>query len=171
MSSERNDLLFELEQRLAQAGRRLPAEEASFLIAEDFVEFGSSEKVWSKVEIIAAMSQWSPIERIVENFRVRELSPSVCLVTYKVLGVDRQSSPFSLRSSIWRNNRENIFAIEVHHLLAEEEVVVALATVKAERNGRSAAFPEVHVWRLANKKITEFREFQGDEQTEDRFWS
>ena len=64
-----------------------------------------------------------------------------------------------------------IFAIEVHHVLAEEDLVVALVTVKAERNGRSAAFPEVHVWRLANEKVTEFREFQGDEQTEDRFWS
>jgi ketosteroid isomerase-like protein len=64
-----------------------------------------------------------------------------------------------------------IFAIEVHHVLAEADVVVVLTTVKAERNGRSAAFPEVHVWRLANGKATEFREFQGDEQTEDRFWS
>ena len=64
-----------------------------------------------------------------------------------------------------------IFAIEVHHVLAEEAVVVVLVTVKAERNGRSAAFPEVHVWRLANEKVTEFREFQGDEHTEDRFWS
>ncbi len=64
-----------------------------------------------------------------------------------------------------------IFAIEIHHVLAEEDVVVALVTVKAERDGRSAAFPEVHVRRLANEKVTEFREFQGDEQTEDRFWS
>jgi uncharacterized protein len=63
------------------------------------------------------------------------------------------------------------FAIEVHHVLAEGDVVVALVTVKAERNGRSVAFPEVHVWRLTNEKVTEFREFQGDEQTEDRFWS
>jgi uncharacterized protein len=64
-----------------------------------------------------------------------------------------------------------IFAIEVHHVLSEENVVVTLVTVKAERNGRSAAFEEVHVWRVVNGKITAFREFQGDEQTEDRFWS
>ena len=50
-------------------------------------------------------------------------------------------------------------------------MAVVLVTVKAERNGRSATFPEVYVWRFANKKITEFREFQGDEQTEDHFWS
>jgi ketosteroid isomerase-like protein len=64
-----------------------------------------------------------------------------------------------------------IFAIEVHHVLGVAVVVVALVTVKAERNGRSVAFSEVHVWRLANEKVTEFREFQGDEYTEDRFWS
>ena len=64
-----------------------------------------------------------------------------------------------------------VFGIEVHHVLAEDDVVVALVTVKAERNGQSAAFPEVHLWRLVNAKATEFREFQGDEQTEDRFWS
>jgi ketosteroid isomerase-like protein len=64
-----------------------------------------------------------------------------------------------------------IFAIDVHNVLADEDVVVALVTVKAERNGHSAAFSEVHVWRLANAHVTQFREFQGDEQTEDRFWS
>ena len=108
ISSEREDRLFELEQRLAQVGRRLSAEDAGSLIAEDFVEFGASGKVWSKAEIIAAMSQWAPIERIVEDFRVRELSASICLVTYKVIGVtkDRQASPFSLRSSIWRYTGE-----------------------------------------------------------------
>ncbi len=97
-------MLFELEQRLAQVSRRLSAEDASSLIADDFVEFGASGKVWSKTEIIAAMSEWNPIERTVEDFRVHELSTSVCLVTYRVIGVNRQASPFSLRSSIWRNN-------------------------------------------------------------------
>jgi hypothetical protein len=96
-------MLFELEQRLAQVGRKLSAAGSS-LIAEDFVEFGASGKVWTKAEIISAMSQWEPIERVVEDFRVRELSASVCLVTYKVIGVDRQPSPFSLRSSVWRKN-------------------------------------------------------------------
>src|SRR5213080_2241093 len=100
MSNERDDMLFELEQRLAQVGRKLSADDASALIAEDFVEFGASGKIWSKAEIIAAMSQWAPIERMVENFSVRELSASICLVTYKVIGVtkDRRNSYFTLRS-------------------------------------------------------------------------
>lgn len=64
-----------------------------------------------------------------------------------------------------------VFRIEVQHVLAGDDVVVALVTIQAERNGKSAAFPEVHVWRLVNAKATQFREFQGDEQTEDLFWS
>jgi uncharacterized protein len=44
-------------------------------------------------------------------------------------------------------------------------------TVNARRQGRAAASPEVHVWRLQNGKVTEFREYQGDEQRQDRFWS
>ena len=66
MSSERDDMFLDLEQQLAQVGRKLSAEDASSLIAYDFVEFGSSGKVWSKAEIIAAMSEWSPIERTSE---------------------------------------------------------------------------------------------------------
>ena len=105
MSKERNDILFELEQQLAQVGRKLSREEASSLIADDFVEFGASGKVWSKAEIVEAMSQWRPRERIIENFEVRDLSDSVCLVTYRSLPAtkDGQAGHSSLRSSIWRN--------------------------------------------------------------------
>jgi len=63
------------------------------------------------------------------------------------------------------------FGIDVHKVLAEDDVVVVLATVNAQRNGISASFPEVHVWRVKNGKATEFREYQGDERREDLFWS
>jgi hypothetical protein len=46
-----------------------------------------------------------------------------------------------------------------------------LVTVNAERNGLSASFPEIHVWQMKNGKATDFREYQGDEQREDLFWS
>jgi len=63
------------------------------------------------------------------------------------------------------------FSIDVHNVLADGDLVVALTTVKARRNGVAASFPEVHVWRHRNGKAVEFREYQGDEQREDRFWS
>jgi ketosteroid isomerase-like protein len=64
-----------------------------------------------------------------------------------------------------------VFSIDVHNVLAEGDLVVALVTVNAERNGLAASFPEVHVWRMKNGKVTDFREYQGDELREDRFWS
>ena len=63
------------------------------------------------------------------------------------------------------------FGIDLHNVLTDGDLVVVLITVKAQRNGVSASFPEVHVWRLNNGKATEFREYQGAEQREDRFWS
>lgn len=63
------------------------------------------------------------------------------------------------------------FSNDVHNVLAENDLVVALVTVNAERNGLSGSFPEIHVWRMKNGKATDFREYQGDEQREDRFWS
>ena len=63
------------------------------------------------------------------------------------------------------------FGIDIQNVLADGEIVVALVTVNAQKDGISASFPEVHVWRMANGKAVEFREYQGDEQREDRFWS
>lgn len=63
------------------------------------------------------------------------------------------------------------FSIDVHNVLADGDLVVALVTVNAKRNGASASFPEVHVWRMKNGKPIAFREYQGDEKREDAFWS
>ena len=63
------------------------------------------------------------------------------------------------------------FSIDVHNVLGGDDLVVALVTVHAKRHGVSASFPEVHVWRLKDGKAIEFREYQGDEEREDRFWS
>jgi hypothetical protein len=63
------------------------------------------------------------------------------------------------------------FSIDVHNVLAEDALVVALVKVNAKRNGLSASFPEIHVWRMKNGKATDVREYQGDEQREDQFRS
>ena len=61
--------------------------------------------------------------------------------------------------------------IDVDQILSEGERAVALCTVSARRNGRSWSSPEIHVWRVVDGKAVDFHEFQGDQQTEDEFWS
>src|SRR5262249_43829779 len=48
-----------------------------------------------------------------------------------------------------------VFSIDVQNVLADDNLVVALVTVNAKRNGVSASFPEVHVWRMKNAKAIE----------------
>ena len=102
--------LLELERRLAGVGERLRAAEAATLIADDFLEFGSSGRVWRKAEIVAAMSDWPPIEAELQDCEVRELAPGLCLVTYRLVG----PSGATLRSSIWRRDGES-WQIIFHH--------------------------------------------------------
>ncbi len=63
------------------------------------------------------------------------------------------------------------FAIDIQDILDHQDQVIVLCTVAAERNGQSWSSPEVHVWRVAGDRAVAFREFQGDQQTEDEFWS
>ena len=61
--------------------------------------------------------------------------------------------------------------VDVDALFGSGDTVVALTTVSARRNGQSWSSPEVHVWHVRDGKAAAFHEFQGDQQTEDDFWS
>jgi hypothetical protein len=108
MSAERDQVLLILEQRLAQVGAKLQPGEAEALIADEFVEFGASGRVWRKADILEALKQWSASELTVEDFRVTELGGACCLVTYRLARIEPESQQqkSTLRSSIWKQRGE-----------------------------------------------------------------
>ena len=63
------------------------------------------------------------------------------------------------------------FRIQVNDVLANETRVIVLVTESAERNGRKWSSPQVHAWTVKDGKATVFWQYQGDQQTEDEFWS
>ena len=63
------------------------------------------------------------------------------------------------------------FRLQIDDVLAKGDRVVVLCTESARRGGRSWSSPQVHVWTVKNGKATVFWQFQGDQQTEDEFWS
>jgi ketosteroid isomerase-like protein len=63
------------------------------------------------------------------------------------------------------------FRLQVDHILAEGDVVVVLCTDSARRGDRSWSSPQVHVWTVRDGYAVTFRQYQGDQQTEDEFWS
>jgi hypothetical protein len=90
-----------LEEQLLQAEVRASPERLSALLADEFVEFGSSGQVFDKKQIIELLREEAPTKRSLSKFESTMLSDTVVLVTYRAT---RASKPpvHSLRSSIWR---------------------------------------------------------------------
>ena len=63
------------------------------------------------------------------------------------------------------------FRIQIEDVLSKGERVVVLCTESAQRGGRSWSSPQVHVWTVRDGHATVFWQYQGDQQTEDEFWS
>jgi hypothetical protein len=81
----------------------------SRLLADDFIEFGSSGKIYDKQQIIDQLQSRSSAEYSLTNLQVELLSSSIALVTYRCFRssqIDRGKN-ISLRSSIWRKGNES----------------------------------------------------------------
>ena len=98
-----------LEERLLDPEVRGSAERVDELLAEDFVEFGSSGLVYDKSAVIEALGRDPGFvgTRTLCDFSLRELSPTVVLVTYRI------GETGTLRSSIWQG-REGRWRMVFH---------------------------------------------------------
>jgi hypothetical protein len=92
--------LFSLECSLLDPNLRKSAEAAA-LLADDFVEIGSSGRQYAKSNVLAALAQETPVTITATHFAARQIDRNVVLVTYRAC---RHTTPplHSLRSSIWR---------------------------------------------------------------------
>lgn len=63
------------------------------------------------------------------------------------------------------------FRVDIHDVLANDEHGVVLVTVRAEREGKTLAHTEAHVWHLSKGKATEYWHLPTDPAVVDRFWA
>jgi hypothetical protein len=93
-----------LEELLLQPEVRGSTQRVAALLADDFVEFGSSGKVFDKKQIMESLRKETPTKRSLSQFESTMLSDSIALVTYRATRVTSpgESPVHSLRSSIWR---------------------------------------------------------------------
>lgn len=109
-ASEDMQLFFQLEASLHKREVRSSRKNLSDLLADDFIEFGSSGHIFNKTEIIEALAKESGEPNItIRDFAARELAPGVVLVTYisESPTADDLGRTRSLRSSIWKLIGEN----------------------------------------------------------------
>lgn len=93
-----------LEERLLQPEVRRSAEALGELLADEFVEFGSSGRVYSKRDAIEGLAHARTIRITLSDFKATLLAPGVALATYRAVKHDepRAAMKHSLRSSIWK---------------------------------------------------------------------
>lgn len=63
------------------------------------------------------------------------------------------------------------FRTDVHDVLANDEHVVALVTLNAQRDGRTLNDSGAQVFHVAGGKVTEVWFHPGDQTASDKFWS
>jgi hypothetical protein len=95
MNQKDIDQFYELETSLHRHEVRTSSSAVSKLLADDFVEFGSSGRVFNKPSIINSLkSEKEDLKIKVTDFKAEYLAENIVLVTYR--------SNTSLRSSIWK---------------------------------------------------------------------
>lgn len=97
-------ILLDLEQCLFQPDVRRSRRELERLLAEDFVEIGSSGRVYDLAAIVEELGNEREIHIALSDFKVRSLAPGVALVTYRAVVSEAgdQKPTNSFRSSIWK---------------------------------------------------------------------
>jgi hypothetical protein len=91
------------EEALLDSAVRRDRARVSALLAEDFLEFGSSGRVWSRPEIIDLLDSEDYQPPAMEDFQCNLIAEKVALVTYRTLRTNEVSGIRSgvLRSSLW----------------------------------------------------------------------
>ncbi|HEY6412929.1 MAG TPA: nuclear transport factor 2 family protein [Edaphobacter sp.] len=101
--------LRQLEEQLLQPTIRKNRNLLTTLIADDFLEIGSSGRTFDKASIVEALRNEPPHPAaILSDFSARPLAEDIYLVTYRTTRCNPSGEPIAAawRSSIWRNRYE-----------------------------------------------------------------
>ena len=111
MEEDLQKIIYDLETSLLKPEIRSSTRDLDILLADDFMEFGSSGKVYDKKMILDRLpkdTEISSIQFIVSDFQIKELSENVVLATFKTDKISTDnSSVISLRASIWKKINGN----------------------------------------------------------------
>ena len=99
-----SSILLNNEERLLRADIRTSPAALSALIADEFIEIGSSGRIYSKQEVIEALQKEPPFEGSIAEFEGRQLTPKIFLITYRMVESQKNTAQprMSTRSSIWK---------------------------------------------------------------------
>ncbi len=92
-----------LEEKLLEPAIRKSVADLEVLLADDFIEHGSSGRTFTKEMILERLPEEDKIEMELTGFQAKRLAENVYLTTFRVLR--RNDMKYSIRSSIWKENK------------------------------------------------------------------
>ena len=103
------------EEALLNPNVRKDRRQVESLLDEDFLEFGSSGRAWSRNQIFELLANEKYAAAEMEDFECARLAEDVALVTYRAVRTDADSGArsSSLRSSIW-TNKSGVWRLRFH---------------------------------------------------------
>lgn len=92
-----------LEESLLDPDVRRDLPQLESLLAADFLEFGSSGRIWTREAILDQLAREPSQQLEMEDFHCAQFSDNAALITWRSIRTDAQtgSRSASLRSSIW----------------------------------------------------------------------
>jgi hypothetical protein len=98
-----------LELLLMDPAVRRDREQVAALLAEDFIEFGSSGRVWTREATLELLATETYTPPQIMDFACRLLDENVMLVTYRAVRTNATTGEqvVTLRSSIWTRTSGN----------------------------------------------------------------
>jgi hypothetical protein len=94
-----------LEQTLLQHDARSKIEVLDRLLADDFVEYGSSGRIFNKQVILKRLPSEQTMKMTLSHFEMKLLAPNVVQTTFQLY--KHETKQHSLRSSIWKRNEDH----------------------------------------------------------------
>ena len=95
--------LRDLEESHLRSDVRSSAESMGAFLADEFIEFGSSGRIFDRAAVIAFIAGDVNFQFRIDSFAVRALAPGAALTTYRLSAwTDSESQArVTLRSSVW----------------------------------------------------------------------
>jgi len=96
-------MIRKLEERLLKPSVRHSVQDVSELLADEFIEYGSSGRIFTKRQVIKGLHSEDPVELSLSDFKAKSLGVGVILATYRAVEHEPDGQEtYSLRSSIWK---------------------------------------------------------------------
>jgi len=92
--------LLDLEEKLLKPDIRTSPKELDQLLADDFFEFGTSGKIFTKEDCVGCGNGLTVRKMTLSDFQINVLAPDVTHTTYRIF--DETRNLHTLRSSIWK---------------------------------------------------------------------